>query len=168
MSENIKQIMVNGAPVGLIGVDDMFQDIKTSQLSVSEPEAIKTKLLELARRHNYIPDTSAQAYKDALYREYRIFLGEKVEPLTTGTLEIKVLGTGCPNCRRLEQIVRDTLAEMDVSADLQHIDDINEIGKYGIMGSPALIMNNKLKMAGRLPNKEQLKKWIEEEQPKLA
>ena len=165
MAEDIRQITVNGAPVGLIGLDELFQEEKNSQLN--EPEVIKAKLLELARRCNYIADTSAQSYKDALYREYRIFLGEKVEPLTTGALEIKVLGTGCPNCRRLEQTVRDTLAELDVSADLQHIYDIKEIGNYGIMGTPALIINNKLKTAGQVPNKDQIKKWIEEEKTKI-
>jgi len=165
MAENIRQIIVNGAPVGLIGVDNILQEVKA--IEASEAEIIRDKLLELARQHNYIPDTSAQAYKEALYREYQIFMGEKVEPLITSALEIKVLGTGCPNCRRLEQIVRDILAEMDVSADLQHIYDIKEIGNYGIMGTPALIINNKLKTAGRVPNKDQIKKWIEEEKPKI-
>lgn len=78
-------------------------------------------------------------------------------------MEIKVLGPGCARCENLEKEVRNALAEMDVSADLQKIKDIQQIMAYKIMATPALVINDKVKVSGRVPKKDEIKKYIQEE-----
>ena len=78
-------------------------------------------------------------------------------------LEIKILGAGCPNCVKLEQEAINACAELNISGNIEHVYDINEFAKYGIFGGPALVINDKVKSVGRLPHKEQIKKYILEE-----
>ncbi|MBW1850616.1 MAG: thioredoxin family protein [Deltaproteobacteria bacterium] len=77
-------------------------------------------------------------------------------------MEIKVLGPGCAQCDRLEREVIEVLAEMNLSADVDHVKDIVEIGSYGIMGMPGLIINGKVMCVGKVPPKVTLKKWLAE------
>lgn len=78
-------------------------------------------------------------------------------------MEIKVLGPGCLRCESLEKEVRNALAELDVAADIQKVKDIQQIMAYQIMSTPALVINDKVKVAGRVPKKEEIKKYIQEE-----
>lgn len=78
-------------------------------------------------------------------------------------MEIKVLGTGCAKCTRLEKDVYDALAELDVAADVEKVQDIKKIMEYKVMFTPALVINNKVKVAGKVPKKEELHKYIKEE-----
>lgn len=75
-------------------------------------------------------------------------------------MEIKVLGTGCPKCKRLEQIAREAIAEVGVEATILHVTDINAIMAYPIMSTPGLVINEVLKCSGRLPRKEEVVAWI--------
>ncbi|GFN23876.1 thioredoxin family protein [Thermanaeromonas sp. C210] len=76
---------------------------------------------------------------------------------------IKVLGTGCARCKTLEQNVMNALAELGVAADVEKVTDLNKITDYGVMMTPGLVVNEKVKVFGRVPNKEEIKKWIQEE-----
>lgn len=78
-------------------------------------------------------------------------------------MEIKVLGAGCYNCLALERTVFDVLGELDIVADVEVVRDVKKIGEYGIPGMPALLVNGKTKVYGRVPRKEELKAWIREE-----
>ncbi|MBU1163596.1 MAG: thioredoxin family protein [Proteobacteria bacterium] len=77
-------------------------------------------------------------------------------------LEIKVLGPGCSQCDMLDKILIEVLSEMKILADMEHIRDIREIGKYGVMGTPALVINGKVMSVGKVPSKEKLKEWLGE------
>lgn len=81
-------------------------------------------------------------------------------------MEIRILGTGCPRCQELEKRTIDTLAELNIAADLQKVTDIKKIMEYKILGTPGLVINGKVKSAGRIPSKDEIKKWIEEEMNK--
>lgn len=76
---------------------------------------------------------------------------------------IKVLGSGCKNCQAMEQEVINVLAELNVAADVQKVEEMEEIMKYDVMITPALVINDNVKVAGRMPKKEELKKMITEE-----
>lgn len=76
---------------------------------------------------------------------------------------IKILGSGCPNCRKLEQLAREASDEMGVNADFEKVQDIQRIMSYGVMSTPALVIDEKVKVYGRIPNKETIKKYIDEE-----
>ncbi|MBN1104161.1 MAG: thioredoxin family protein [Deltaproteobacteria bacterium] len=77
-------------------------------------------------------------------------------------MEIKVLGPGCAQCDRLEQELMSVMSESGIAADVEHVRDIKEIGKYGVMGTPALIINGKVKSVGKVPPRSKLKEWLSE------
>ena len=79
-------------------------------------------------------------------------------------MEIKVLGSGCFNCRKLEEMVKVALKELGMTGDVLKVTDISEIAKHGILSTPGLIVNGKVKHAGRpLPTMDQIKDLIKAE-----
>ena len=76
-------------------------------------------------------------------------------------ITIKVLGSGCPNCLKLGDIVREAVIELDVEATIQKVTDYAEIVKYPILATPGLVINEQLKSAGRIPKKEEVIKWLQ-------
>jgi len=75
-------------------------------------------------------------------------------------MEIKVLGTGCPNCVRLERIAREAAQEAGIQAEFVKVTDIREIMKYPILGTPGLVINGVVKSSGRIPRKEEIIAWL--------
>jgi small redox-active disulfide protein 2 len=75
---------------------------------------------------------------------------------------IKVYGSGCANCKKLEQLCIETVGEMKIDANVEKVTDLMEIMKSGIMSTPGLEINGKIVSAGKLPTKETLKHWITE------
>jgi len=73
---------------------------------------------------------------------------------------IKVYGSGCANCKKLEQLCYDAVAEMNINANIEKVTDLMEIMKSGIMSTPGLEINGKIVSTGKLPTKETLKHWI--------
>ncbi len=71
-------------------------------------------------------------------------------------MEIKVLGTGCAKCKKLEQITRNVVDEMGLDATIEKVEDIYKIMQFGVMQTPALVVNGKVVLAGRLPKNEEL------------
>jgi len=76
---------------------------------------------------------------------------------------IKILGTGCSKCEALERETINALAELDVAAHVQKITRMDEIMQYDMMLTPALVINDKVKSAGKILNPDELKKLIQEE-----
>ncbi|MDP2236439.1 MAG: thioredoxin family protein [Bacteroidales bacterium] len=74
--------------------------------------------------------------------------------------EIKILGTGCPKCKQLEEAVRKTVAESGIDATISKVEDIVDIMGYGIMRTPGLVINGKVVMSGRLPSATELKDMV--------
>ena len=79
-------------------------------------------------------------------------------------MEIKVLGTGCPNCKTLEKSVINTLAELNIDAKVEKVEDIVQIMSYGIMRTPGLVIDGKVVLSGRVPSTKELKELIEKYQ----
>lgn len=77
-------------------------------------------------------------------------------------MEIKILGTGCPNCRKLEQVALQALAESGLDVKVTEVTDIEQIMSYPIASTPALVIDEKVKSFGRIPKKEQIIAWIKE------
>lgn len=78
-------------------------------------------------------------------------------------MEIKILGTGCPKCQALERNTREALKEMGIEAEVTEVKDIKKIMQYDIMTTPGIVINEKLKAAGKVLSKDEIKKLIEEE-----
>lgn len=78
-------------------------------------------------------------------------------------MEIKVLGPGCPNCHKMEEMTRKAVKDLGIDAKIEKITDIQEIMKYTI-STPGLVVNGKLKHSGRpLPTVEKIKELIKQE-----
>jgi len=78
-------------------------------------------------------------------------------------MKIEVFGPGCHRCQEVEKIVKDAVLELNVAADIEKIKDVKKIVEAGIMLTPGLRINGKLKCSGRVPRIEEVKKWIGEE-----
>jgi len=77
-------------------------------------------------------------------------------------MKIKVLGPGCPKCGEVEKRVKDALAGLNVAADVEKITDIKKMMSFGILATPGLVINGKVKSTGRIPRIEEIKAWIQE------
>lgn len=76
-------------------------------------------------------------------------------------MEIKILGTGCANCKNLEKATINALAEMNLDANVVKEEDITKIMGYGIMRTPGLVINEKVVLSGRVPSVNELKEIIQ-------
>ena len=160
MSEKeVTTIMVGNHKVGIIGLSQVIEAVSET-FAQKDDDEVQVELLSRLSRKNYIPDSVKDGYGRAFLREFRKFLGHPYAKDNSDTLEIKVLGPGCAQCDRLEMEIREIIAEIDLAADLEHVRDIKEIGRYGVMGTPALIINGKVKAVGRVPPRGQIKNWL--------
>ncbi len=75
-------------------------------------------------------------------------------------MEIKVLGAGCPNCKRLYSEAERAIGQLGLSAKLEKVEDITDIMAYQIMAMPALVVNGVVKAAGRVPDAAEIANWI--------
>jgi small redox-active disulfide protein 2 len=75
-------------------------------------------------------------------------------------LTIKVLGSGCPNCKKVEAVARQAATAMGVEADFVKITDYSEIMEYDILSTPGLVVADKVVCAGRIPSQAEVTKWI--------
>ena len=72
-------------------------------------------------------------------------------------MEIKVLGTGCAKCKRLEDMTQEVVDENELDATVEKVEDIMQIMEYGIMRTPGLVIDGKVVLSGEVPKKETLK-----------
>lgn len=75
-------------------------------------------------------------------------------------VEIKVLGPGCANCKRLEQIARKVVNTLAVEANIEKVTDYKEIVELGVMTTPGLIVNSEVVSSGRIPSETEVINWI--------
>lgn len=73
---------------------------------------------------------------------------------------IKILGSGCAKCNRLEQLTREAVAELGLDATFEHVTDMDKIMAYPIMTTPALVVDEAVKVSGRMPSKDELLGWL--------
>lgn len=79
-------------------------------------------------------------------------------------LTIKVLGSGCANCKRLEQIARKVVAEMAFDAEIIKVTDYKDIMAYNILSTPGLVINEKVVSSGRIPTPAEVTTWLADAQ----
>ena len=75
-------------------------------------------------------------------------------------MRIKILGSGCAKCNRLEQLAREAVAELGVDAEFEHVRDMEAIMAYPIMTTPALVIDEAVKASGRIPSKDEIGGWL--------
>jgi len=75
-------------------------------------------------------------------------------------MDIKVLGPGCPKCEQTEKVIKEALAETGVSATVEKVKDTLKIAEYGVFGTPSVVVDGEVKSVGKIPTKEEVKKWV--------
>lgn len=75
-------------------------------------------------------------------------------------LTVKILGSGCANCKKLEAIARDAANEAGVNADFVKVTDVSQIMAYDVMSVPSLVINEKVVSSGRIPTKAEVQNWL--------
>ena len=75
-------------------------------------------------------------------------------------VDIKVLGPGCARCQAAEKNVKDAIKELGIDANVEKIEDVMKIAKFGVFATPAVVINGDIKCVGKVPTVEEIKKWI--------
>jgi small redox-active disulfide protein 2 len=75
-------------------------------------------------------------------------------------MKIQVAGPGCPRCQETEKNVREACSQLNLAADISHVFDMKEFSKLGVLFTPAVIVNGKIVVSGKLPTVEELKKLL--------
>jgi len=78
-------------------------------------------------------------------------------------MNIKILGTGCAKCTKLEELAKKAVAELGVDANVEKVKDLDRIMDYGVMITPGLVIDEQVKATGKIPSVDQIKAWIREE-----
>lgn len=152
-----RTLKIGRIDIGLIGLDQALAKALRDELS--EEQAVNMLFTEVARQ-NYIPTAAVQVYRDALRREYRRHRQQGDIP--GKDISIRVLGPPCVSCNKMKNLVIELLQKMDLAADVDDIHDLDEIWRYGITKTPALVINGEVKCAGRQPAPFQLEEWLRE------
>ncbi|MDD5451177.1 MAG: thioredoxin family protein [Desulfovibrionales bacterium] len=153
-------IAIKGIRVGILGLREALEEL--SAWKGRKDEEIADLMLVKLRSRNYIPSSVEAEYKAAFLREFKKFIGEPVTEEESSALRIAILGPGCPSCDQLEQMVMSILTEENIGAEVEHVRDVRKIASYGMVATPALVINGKIKSSGHLPSKDQLIKWLKE------
>jgi len=83
-------------------------------------------------------------------------------------LQIKVLGSGCPNCKKLERETRTVIDTLGFPYELTKVTDYAEIAAYGVMSTPALVINEQLVSSGKIPKQDEISAWIKDAMADMA
>jgi len=73
---------------------------------------------------------------------------------------IEILGTGCPKCKKLTELTMEAAAQLNMECNIEKVEDIQKIMAYGVMMTPALVVDGKVKLTGKVPSVDELKKLI--------
>jgi hypothetical protein len=157
----ITRIHIGNFSVSIIGIRRLMQEMAKTHSDESD-ERIGSFMLGRLGKDNYIPASASEEYGKAFVREFRKSLGQPYLDDARKGLDVKVLGAGCSQCHALTQMIMEVLTELDMPAGVDHVTDIKEIARYGIMGSPALLINGKAVAVGSVPPRARIKKWLVE------
>ncbi len=75
-------------------------------------------------------------------------------------MKIEVLGTGCSKCKKTKEIIEKVVKQSGVEAEVIKVEDIEKIMSYGVMVTPAVVIDGDVKLAGKVPDEKDIKKWI--------
>ncbi len=75
-------------------------------------------------------------------------------------MEIKILGPGCAKCKKTEKIVRKVVADTGSDATVEKVTDLMEIAGYGVVSTPAVVVDGEVKCSGKVPGQDDIKSWL--------
>lgn len=74
---------------------------------------------------------------------------------------IKILGTGCPKCRQMEAVVRQVISQLGIEAQVEKVEDIQKIMEYNVLTTPVLVVDEQIKVKGRVPLAEEVRTFLQ-------
>lgn len=157
--DDVTQIRVGKHMTGIIGLRSALSEAAARCNGLSDAQ-IGDVLLEMLGRSNYIETGLRDVYAQAFVHEYKTYIGEPVTEARSQELTIKVLRPGCTQCDRLEREVMTVISENGITAELEHVRDVAEIARLGVMGVPVLFINDEVKVVGSVPPREKIKAWV--------
>jgi hypothetical protein len=158
--DSVMQIRINNNLVGIVGLEQVME--KMAGEFAHRPDAdIGAEMIRRLSENNYIPRQAMDIYAIAFVHEFKKYIGQPVDEQPLTGLRIAILGPGCSRCSRMEMDVREVLAEMKLPAELLHMIAPLEIAKYGVMGVPALIINDRVVCVGQTPHRNKIKEWLQ-------
>ncbi len=158
-----RTIRIGAANIGLIGLDQALNKALNEQM---QEEAAVDFLFASVARENYVPITTEPIYRAALLGEYRRRQGR--QGAKPKSLTVRVLGSGCVTCNKLSAMLFESLQKFGLAADMESVHDLDEIWRFGVTKTPALIINGTVKCAGRMPSPAEVEEWVGEEKEKLT
>lgn len=151
-----RNLKVGAVSIGLIGLDVALTRV-LAQPELGVAQAVDQAYAEIAR-HNYVPQVAETRYRAALEAEIvRLRQGGTARG---GPLEVRILGTGCVSCNNLQKVVIEIMAGRRIAADVFQVHDPDEIGRFGVLQTPALVINGQVKSVGRLPTRAEIEEWL--------
>lgn len=152
-----RNIRIGKASIGLIGLDRALNQAMAR--AMGDEEAVDF-LFQAIKEENYVPTAAKDDYRRALLAEYRRLSGR--DEGHAGGLVVRIFGSGCVSCNGLHTLLIEVLGRMNIPADIEQIHDPDEIGRHGIVLTPALMINGRVKSGGLLPTPAQVEQWIRE------
>ena len=152
-----RTIRIGKSTIGLIGIDIALNQAAAKNLS--EDDAV-IFLFEAVSKKNYIPIAAHEKYREALRKAYRQHLHP--DDQNGDILVFRIFGKTCISCDNLQKMVIEELNAKGLAADIEKINDPDEIYRYGILAIPALMINGKVKSSGIMPTQAQVEQWIKE------
>ncbi len=152
-----RTIKIGNSNIGLIGLDVAMN--QALNRNMTEEEAADY-LFDAINIKNYIPEGAEKSYKKALLREFKR-QRDNLEGEQKG-LTIRILGPGCVSCNNIKIMLIEILNKLELAADVEDIRELDEVWRYGITKTPALIINGEVKSAGILPPFSHIEQWVRE------
>jgi hypothetical protein len=152
-----RTIRIGNVTVGLVGLDVAL--LQVLQQGDMDDETAAAYLFAAISKENYLSAGTEELYRQALLQEYKRYRNPTVD---NDNLTIRILGRPCVTCNKLKTMVIDILQKIGVAADIEDVHDLDEIWRYGVTQTPALIINNQVKSAGTQPPRFQVEQWLRE------
>jgi len=153
-----RTLRVGKISIGLFGLDIALNRV-AGNVSLNNKVAARQVFEEISRQ-NYVPSDATESYLQAIEEVIERIRGGKDN--YSADLVIRILGPGCVSCNSLQKLVIEIMSDMGVAADVFQVHDLDEIGRFGVMQTPALVINNEVKSSGRLPTRTKIEEWLRE------
>ncbi|UCF06149.1 MAG: thioredoxin family protein [bacterium] len=151
----IRQVLIGGQRIGIKNLDEIFRQVEAT--GIAGDENLKNEIFERVSECNYISPNMENIYKEDLFEEYRVFIGELAgRSRKKGIIEIRVYGPGCPRCEQLDRMTKEIIASKGISIDYLYVTNIQEMTAKGISVTPALTINEMIVLSGRVPTRQAL------------
>jgi small redox-active disulfide protein 2 len=155
----VSRVIIGGRSIGITGLEDVFREVRSE--GIRDIRALKDLILKKIKAMNYIPSSAESTYREDLYEEYLVFTGDLSErKRSSRVVEVRLYGSSCYNCEKLDSMVRETLSRTGTPVDYDYVTDMREIARAGILSTPALAVGGTVIIKGRVPEEDKLERML--------